>query len=244
MPDEFNAAATQSGERPASTALSVEVCEELPVAAADLVEIYRYLGYPRDRAPAPQMAERIGRVVAEARLSLRPRGAYAVYSVTSRTARSLALGGVAISGHIGEFLEDAERVAVFVVTVGAEISHLAEAAAKNGDAFSAWVMDATGSWAAEGAAEALMGRVRRHLRDGEELTLRYSPGYCGMDIGQQRVLFQLVEAEAVGVTLMPSMLMYPLKSISGLVGLAPREAVSRYRSPCEVCGRDGCHMRR
>jgi cobalamin-dependent methionine synthase I len=135
-------------------------------------------------------------------------------------------------------------VAVFIVTVGEEISHLSESAAKNGDAFSALVMDAVGSWAAEAAADALMLSVRRHLRNEEELTLRYSPGYCGMEISQQSKLFQLVPAEAVGVRLMPSMLMHPLKSISGLVGLAPKEAVSSYRSPCDLCPRTGCPMRR
>ena len=96
-----------------------------------------------------------------------------------------------------------------------------------------------------------MLRIRRHLQDEEELTLRYSPGYCGMDIGQQRKLFQLVQADAVGVTLLPSMLMHPLKSISGLVGLAPKEAVSRIvrraisvRGPDVICGDEGQDVER
>jgi cobalamin-dependent methionine synthase I len=164
--------------------------------------------------------------------------------VTSSTPHSLKLNEITISGNIGEYLDQAGRVAVFVVTVGEEISHLAESAIKNGDAFSALVMDAIGSCAVEAAADALMLHVRRELKDGEELTLRYSPGYCGMQIGQQSKLFQLVQASSVGVTLMTSMLMHPLKSISGLIGLAPKEAVSRYRSPCDLCARMGCHMRR
>jgi len=224
--------------------IASEVCLELTLAPADPVEIHRYLGYPREAAPAPRVAEQIDQAVTEAWPSLRPRGAYAVYEVAARTAQSLTLAESTISGHIGEYLEQASRVAVFAVTVGEEISQLSQAAAKRGDAFSAWVMDATGSWAAEAAADALMLRIRRHLREGEELTLRYSPGYCGMEIGQQRRLFELVQADAVGVTLLPSMLMIPLKSISGLVGLAPKEAVSRYHSPCDLCARKGCHMRR
>lgn len=221
-----------------------EICLELSVAPIDPVEIYRYLGYSRDAAPTPRMAEQIGLVLADAGPCLRPRGGYTVYPVAGRTAHTLKLSDTTISGNIGEYMDAAGRVAVFAVTVGEEISRLAEAAAKQGDAFSALVMDAAGSWAAEGAADALMLRIRRHLRDGEELTLRYSPGYCGMEIGQQRKLFELVPAEAAGVTLMPSMLMHPLKSISGLVGLAPKEAVGNYRSPCDLCPRTGCHMRR
>ena len=56
----------------------------------------------------------------------------------ARTAHSLNLHDTTISGNIGEYLEQADRVAVFAVTVGEEISHLSESAAKNGDAFSAW----------------------------------------------------------------------------------------------------------
>jgi cobalamin-dependent methionine synthase I len=190
------------------------------------------------------MVEHIAKVVSEALPSLQPHGVYALYAVTSRTNQALKLNDITISGNIGEYLDQAGRVAVFVVTVGEQISQLAESAIKNGDAFSAWIMDAIGSCAVEGAADALMLRIRHHLHDEEELTLRYSPGYCGMHINQQRDLFQLVQADAVGVTLMPSMLMHPLKSISGLVGLAPKEAVSLYRAPCDFCSRVGCHMRR
>lgn len=222
----------------------IETCLDLPLAAADPADMYRYLGYPRSAAPAPRVAEQIGLALEEAWPSFKPRGTYTVYDVAGRSAHSLKLGETTISGNIGEFLSEAGRVAVFAVTVGEEISLLAEDAARKRDAFSAWVMDAAGSWAAEAAADALMTRIRPHLRADEELTLRYSPGYCGMEIGQQRKLFELVQAEAVGVRLLPSLLMHPLKSISGLVGLAPKEAVSRYRSPCDVCGRKGCHMRR
>ena len=222
----------------------VEVCLNLPVAAEDPNELYRYLGYPPGFAPSARIAKSISQVIAQARSSLSPRGVYAVYAVTQQTEDSLQLGGVTISGKIGEFLRRSDRVAVFVVTAGAEISRLAAVAAKNGDAFSAWIMDALGSWAAESAADALMRRIRLHLDREQELTLRYSPGYCGMSIAQQTKVFELLPADAVEVTLTPSMLMRPLKSISGLVGLAPKEVVSQYHSPCDLCPRARCLMRR
>jgi hypothetical protein len=240
--DEAKPTGAQDFEADFSMALASEVCLDLPVAAINPVEIYRYLGYPQDAAPAPRMAEQIGVALADVRPCLRPRGTYTVYRVAERSPHSLKLNDITIHGNIGEYLEAASCVAVFAVTVGEEISHLAKS--KTGDAFAAWVVDAAGSWAVESAADALMLRIRRHLAKEEELTLRYSPGYCGMEIGQQSKIFELVQADAIGVTLMPSMLMHPLKSISGLVGLAPKEAVSQYCSPCDLCPRTGCHMRR
>jgi hypothetical protein len=242
--EELKSESTRRAEEPLSTSLTTVVCLNLQIAPIAPCEIYRHLGYPREVAPAPRIAEDIARIVSEVLPNLNPRGVYALYEVASRTPHSLKLNGTTISGNIGEYLDQAGRVAVFVVTVGKEISHLTESAVRNGDAFSAWVKDAVGSCAVEAAADALMSSIRRELMDGEELTLRYSPGYCGMQIDQQSKLFQLIQANTIGVILMPSMLMHPLKSISGLVGLAPEEAVGRYRSPCDLCARAGCHMRR
>jgi hypothetical protein len=223
---------------------AAEIYPTLPIDAPSGAELYRALGYARGALPAPAMAERIARIVDDALPRLQPRGVYALYAVTHRTAHSLQLESVTISGSIGEYLKDAERVAVFAATVGEEISQFAAEAGKSGDAFAAWIIDAVGSWAAEAAAEALMARIRPHLGEQQALTLRYSPGYCGMEMAQQRKLFALVQTDAIGVTLLPSLLMHPLKSISGLVGLAPQAAIQQYRSPCEICPRTTCHMRR
>lgn len=244
MPESRKAAIAGYAGDSVSAAPVIEVCQHLSFDPERLEELYRYLGYPARFSPSARIAACIAQVVAQARPGLQPRGVYAVYPATDQTAHSLQLGGVTISGKIGDFLQRSDRVAVFVVTVGEQISRISEAASKNGDAFSAWVMDALGSWAVESAADALMQRIRRHLHDGEELTLRYSPGYCGMSIAQQRNLFRLVQTHAVGVILTPSMLMRPLKSISGLVGLAPKEVVSQYHSPCDLCALAKCPMRR
>ena len=209
-----------------------------------MTQIYPYLGYPRGTAPGSQIAEHVERLVEESLSCLEPRGTFSIYPVRNQKARSLRVGDLTIHGNIGEFMEHADRVAVFVVTVGEGISKRAISARQGGDAFAASVVDALGSWAAEAAADALMERIHRHLREQEALTLRYSPGYCGMEMSEQRQLFRLVRADSVGVRLLPSLLMQPLKSVSGLVGLGPREAISSYQSACDRCQQVGCHMRR
>jgi cobalamin-dependent methionine synthase I len=65
-----------------------------------------------------------------------------------------------------------------------------------------------------------------------------------MDLAEQRKLFQLARAESAGISLLPSLLMEPLKSVSGIVGLGPRSAVGTTLTPCDRCPLIGCHMRR
>lgn len=207
-------------------------------------DILRSLGYPPEAAPPIGVRQTVEQILAEAQPLLEPRGAYALYSVTSLAARALEIGGATITGDVGDFLAGAKRIAVFMVTVGSEITRQAESRCRAGDALAGLALDATGSWAAEAAAEALMAQLAFELDPGEAFTLRYSPGYCGMDLTQQRTLFELAPVDAVGISLLPSLLMQPLKSISGIVGLGPQDAVGVHLSPCERCPLVGCHMRR
>jgi hypothetical protein len=209
----------------------------------DLSELTRYLGYPQGWVPANELRARVERVARQHIEVLEPRGTYSVYTVSARAPHGLTLGGVTIRGKVGEYLGSSDRVAAFVVTVGDGIGRLAQELCAAGDALEGWVCDALGSWAAEAAADALMARLQARLASGEGLTLRYSPGYCGMDMDQQPALFELTRPASVGVSLLPSQFMAPAKSVSGLVGIGPA-TVQQQLSPCDRCPQRGCHMRR
>jgi Vitamin B12 dependent methionine synthase, activation domain len=223
--------------------LASEICDPLPLVPRR-EEIHRCLGYARRSAPSAAIARAIDGVVSEAEPHLQPRGTYSLYPLAARSAHSLTFGGLVLEGEVGGFLGGADRIAVFFATAGAEISRLAAARCGAGDAFAGWALDAVGSWAAEAAADALLARLGTHLRPGEALTPRYSPGYCGLALTEQRKLFRLARADTVGVSLLPALLMEPLKSVSGIVGLGPQTAVGTTLTPCDRCPLIGCHMRR
>jgi hypothetical protein len=214
---------------------------EIALQAADIL---RNLGIPPDTAPPPDLVHRVGELLCEAKGHLRPAGAYSIFLPGAWTARSFEIGGCTIAGNVREVFKGAERIAVFVVTAGDEIERQAKMRRDAGDASAGRILDAIGSWAAERAAEALVTQMGAHLGPGESFTARYSPGFCGMDLSEQRTLFRLVPAGAVGMSLLPSLFMHPLKSISGFIGLGPRSAVGVHLSPCELCPLTGCHMRR
>jgi hypothetical protein len=211
--------------------------------ALDRDELMRYLGYPQGRMPSRELMERVERVVEQGIGVLQPRGTYSVHTVAARGPSWLTLDGVTIAGNVGEYLGSSARIAAFVVTVGDPIARLAREHCAGGDALDGWICDALGSYAAEATADTLMGRLHAQLGAIETLTLRYSPGYCGMDMSQQTPLFELMHPEAIGVSLLPSQFMHPAKSISGLVGMGPA-AAQPWSSPCDRCGQTRCHMRR
>ncbi len=222
----------------------VVVLEGQPIEAQP-GEVIRYLGYPAGVTPKPQIAERAQQAAEEARAIARPRGMYALYNVLSWDARSIALaGGETFVGPIGEFLGNSERVAVFVSTAGQEVVQLGDDAAQRGDMLGSLAFHALGAALAEAMAERLAADLRTRLAPGQALTLRYSPGYCGISLQQQRKLFHLLDAGRIGVELLPSLIMKPIKSISGLIGMGPEQEITAYGNPCTRCPLVDCAMRR
>jgi hypothetical protein len=65
-----------------------------------------------------------------------------------------------------------------------------------------------------------------------------------MPLAEQRSVFQLVDAESIGVALEASMLMQPTKSVSGIVGIGAADAFEQRMLPCERCNAVNCPMRR
>ncbi len=161
--------------------------------------VFRYLGYPRGAVPQAGIQRQVDEVLEMWRASIRPRAGYAVYRVIAADRRTLKLEtGATFSGLIGKYLREATRAAAFVATAGPEIAAQAREAAASHDTVAELIYNAAGSWLAEAAVERAVANLRRRIGPGEELTLRYSPGYCGMALDQQRLIFDLVDAAAVG----------------------------------------------
>jgi hypothetical protein len=144
----------------------------------------------------------------------------------------------------------AERRHLFAVTLGDPLGAELRARFAAEDFARGVVLDATASVAADLAADLVERRVESGLRaqgwatpDGA--VLRYSPGYCGWDVTGQGALFAALRPERIGLTLTPSCLMQPLKSVSGVVLAGPR---SMHRFPpdypfCEPCETRTCRDR-
>lgn len=211
----------------------------------DHAEVLRYLGYPAGAGPEERIGERMAPAERLARQRCRPRAVCSIYPVVEAAPRSLTFdGGAVLTGPVGEFLHGAQRAAVFVATAGVEVVCLSEEAFAARDTLGGLLYSAIGSHLADAALGRLVVALGDTLGPDEALTLPFSPGYCGISLSQQQTIFQLVDARLAGVELLPALVMKPVKSISGVIGMGPRSAVSACSNPCERCPRLDCSMRR
>jgi hypothetical protein len=212
----------------------------------DLAEVLRMMGWGQDRPVPDRFRALASDLLVDTRDSIRPRGVYTICPVERMTSHELALlGQQSIYGPIAQFIRPAKRVAVFVVTVGDELERIADQRLQGGKLLEGYTLNAIGSAAADAAADALAEYLRRNEASADEgVTLPFSPGYCGMPLDQQRILFSIVDAAPIGVRLSESMIMHPVKSVSGLIGIGDRKDVAEHGVPCQWCELTDCKMRR
>ena len=189
-------------------------------SAPPRAEVQRLHGLPVDRAPSPRVAALLDAALAEYVRTAEPRAVVeeiggeefaAVYAGEGRNAPATPLELV---------WPRAERLALFVATVGEPVAvRIRERFAERHPAAAA-MLDAVASAAADGLAERLAERFAGAAgADGRALA--YSPGYCGWHVSGQGRLFARLRPEEIGVTLNASFLMQPLKSVSGVLVRGP-----------------------
>ena len=121
-------------------------------------------------------------------------------------------------------VQEADSLALFAVTLGEEISERIAAHFEAGELADGYILDQVASFAADELA-AIAGRRFQgdNPRDGLAV-LPYSPGYCGWHVSGQRALFDHLQPGEIGISLNDSCLMHPIKSVSGVLVLAPTGA--------------------
>ena len=140
-------------------------------------------------------------------------------------------------------LKKSDSVAIFLCTAGAEIGNRSRKAMQERDFLKGYIYDVVGSEIVEAAGDLMQADLERSMTgEGKKITNRYSPGYCGWDVAEQHKLFQLLPANWCGISLTPSALMDPVKSISGIIGIGKDVKSNPYT--CRMCDMKDCVYRR
>jgi len=208
----------------------------------DMQEIYKLLGYPDSVLPIPFDA-----YLEEAiKFAYQQTDICASYTIVEKVLIEEKQGIVLIEGlalNIGKTLakelRGSEKLAFFVCTAGESISKMASTLLKGEDTVRGYVYDLLGTYIVEAACDRMQISLKEEfLSLGFQLSNRYSPGYCHWDVSEQHKLFSFFSQAPCGVTLTPSALMSPVKSISGVIGIGHQVKYREYQ--CELCSMKNC----
>lgn len=216
---------------------------DLGISPADIYEQMGYGNTPPDEATAGEtlaMIEEISGIV---------KARYCFFitdgSLDTATDTLSAMGyDFSIGKIIARQLRGSQRYTFFVATAGQEFGDYLEALSSAGDMVKIFIADAIGSVIAEKAADMMELSLASLIAPaGWKHTNRFSPGYCGWHVSGQQKLFSLFPTGLpCGVTLTPSSLMLPIKSVSGVLGIGAE--VRKLDYSCGLCDFKQCYKRK
>lgn len=209
---------------------------DLPVAIRR-GDVLHFLGYPEGQAPAERIDRLMDDTIRVARHLVSPRGLFLRHPVSR-------------AGELGLEPMEASGLVIGLVTIGSELDRQVDALVAMGAPTRALLLDAAGSAAVEEAADRLGATIASSgegISESEpvpHVSCRVSPGYGSWPIMAQRMVFELLPHDEVGVELLPTMLMVPRKSISFAMWLGADRRPIAGLSGCARCGLVQCRYRK
>lgn len=193
-------------------------------------EIWRLLGYGDRPTPA-----RVAQLIREVREECTP--------LLSPACAVLRQSGDDL--YRSEYLRGVEDVVLCLVTVGGGVEQVAARYDQADQVAKALVASTFGSVATEAAADTANALIRADIeREGLRCSRRFSPGYGGWDVAEQRWILSVLEGDALGVALTDGCMMVPRKSVTFAVNVGVDPVEMRDDNACDSCDLVNCRYRR
>ncbi len=213
----------------------------------DQEELPRYLGYRPDRKPNAELTGILTDVTGEAEALARPATIFSIFdaeNIPKETHLSTLFSASATAGDSAS-VDSSVRVVLSICTIGPDLEAKVSEYSARGELARALVLDAAGSSLAEAVCDYANEKICG-LSDLHPLYAapRISPGYGRWNVEEQDIIFRLLPADSIGVTLTKSYMMVPRKSVSFAVRFTEQKPDDEDLSPCSRCGRKECEFRR
>ena len=175
-----------------------------------------------------------------------PAMVYALHPVTALSPNGTLLLQKGLSVSVPPQQQDPQTkyLAAVICTIGPALEETCRELTKQGDLLHAVFLDAAGVSLIEAVSERAREVICQQAREkGLFVGCRFAPGYAGMPMTEQYLLFSLVPGAAIGVSLNKSMVMTPNKSLSFFVRLTSIKTSSGDILKCQGCPARDCTFR-
>ena len=173
-----------------------------------------------------------------------PEGGYKIYETLSMNDSGFILENTEFccGKKILKALQGSEQMAVVLATVGEDVESLIKKYNDEYDFLKAYWCDKLSNWTLDRIIESIKGEISSKCAENQfKITSNWGPGYCGWDVSEQKKLLPLSVADKLNISLSSSMLMHPIKSISGVIGIGKNVAYKK--SGCGDCNLVKCAYR-
>ena len=146
-----------------------------------------------------------------------------------------------VGDDVSLMLKSVEKIAVFACTVSSELNEVLENEKNNVDMLQSYLLDIIGTVVAGKIAEVLHQNITKEFSN-VSVTNTISPGNCGWPVEDQKKLFSLLPPGFLNISLNPSGMMHPVKSLTGMIGIGTK--VKFKQTECRYCRSRNCPYRK
>jgi hypothetical protein len=194
------------------------------VVSPPLVKIYRRLGFKKTTSQISSKTQKeTDRIITQAAALISLRGSFTRLAINDNINGKISLDGDAIfhSKKLSVFLRDCKEAVLMGATAGNEIMEAIKEKSAQGDLQAAVIYDATASEMADAALDWIMDYINQLIRREKKTLLprRFSAGYADFDLSNQKIIYQLLALEKIGVRITNECILLPEKSVTAISGL-------------------------
>lgn len=161
--------------------------------------------------------------IQEGLLLCKPQGIMGCCRITNRSKEFIELeeGDRIYSGSLAGLLGKSDEVLLMAATVGSEIVDRIHHELNRGEASFGVIMDSVASQTADASVAWIMDFADKIMRrDGKRMAKqRYSPGYGDLLLSNQKLIFDLLKLEKLGLSLTEKYMLVPEKSVIAIAGI-------------------------
>jgi len=200
--------------------------------------LQRYGGELSALIDRPELRQVYEAALAEARTLIRPAIAYAVHPVVVAEAERLIIaeGQALESAVVARLFAEALEVVLAIYSIGPLLEERAAEYQAARNYLPGFALDLVGSAAVDEVGQVAYALIEDLAKaKGLKASIPLNPGTSHWPLSGNKVLTQLVPAEAIGIETLESGLLRPFKSISFAVALGEHVLTPAEGSSCDYC---------
>ena len=189
-------------------------------------KIYSRLGYKKSTTQLlPSQQKENDRYIEEAASFILLKGSILRTVISKNNGEEIALAGnlTFSSKKLSALLKDCPEAVLMGTTAGSGIMDAIREKTYSDDLAAAVVYDATASEMVDAALDWIMDYMNQQLRrDGKRmLPRRFSAGYADFKLENQKMIYEKLEMDKIGVAINSGFILLPEKSVTAISGIIP-----------------------
>lgn len=199
-----------------------------------LREVLRYINVPYHAADAT-LKQEILTAYGEIESMARVRQIYGLFNIEPKEDLIVfqEINFQIESADLAKVVKNCNQLYVMAVTIGSEIDKRISGTQQT-DMMKALIYNACANVLIEQACDHVEEEIMKNIKEGQYLTMRYSPGYGDVPLTVQTEILNFLDAtRKAGITTTKAGMLIPLKSVTAFIGLSSIK--EKRHKGCESC---------